>query len=104
MPRKRPGPLVLKPSMLLRMARAKKITDHYPGGKVHCAKCGKWVGGDTESPSFWENGAYVRCPHCKKLTLAYPIYPTSKDFPTGLIVDVSGERTKYPLVGPEEAS
>ena len=89
---------ILKPGILMRRAKAKKITDHYDGGQVHCAKCGMATGGATESPTFWENGSYIYCGHCKKATLAKPIYPPSADFPTGLIVDLTGERAKYPLV------
>lgn len=73
------------------MVKAGKIADSQPRGegKILCHAHGHRVIGETESPTFWENGSYVFCETCNDTVLARVEF---KDF----IIDCSGERKKYP--------
>lgn len=81
-----PPKAVLKPSTVLRRVKAGTLSDTQPG-LVFCY-AGHSTGGQTQSPSFWENGSYVGCNTCKAWVLARPKFA---DFE----IDVSGERKKY---------
>lgn len=87
-----------KPSAVLRLIRAGKIDALQPRGtgRVLCEGKRHALGGETESPAYWENGTYVWCPQCKALTLARPQFATFE-------IDLTGERKRYPLVAPWEA-
>lgn len=78
----------LKPSQVLRRIKAGTLSDRQPGKPLcwygHHTEC------TTESPSFWENGTYIRCGDCGGYVLARPLF---KEF----IIDLSGERKKYPI-------
>lgn len=83
---------VYKPSHVLRLIAAGKIADPQPKGegKIMCESKRHRIQGDTESPSFWENGNYVFCGTCNALALARVEF---KDF----AIDLTGERRQYPL-------
>lgn len=83
---------VYKPSQILRLVKAKKIADPQPRGegRILCEAHGHLIRGDTESPTFWENGSYVFCGRCKKTALVRIEFK-------GFTVDLRGERKKYPL-------
>lgn len=81
--------LVYKPSTVLRLVKAKAVSYSQPG-TIQCHEHGHVIPGQTESPTFWENGSYCYCPVCKKLTLVKVEFA---DF----VVDTSGERKVYPL-------
>ncbi len=91
-------PKVLKPSQVVRLTKKGNLPDHIPGGHPICMKCRKAHNSDTESPMFWENGMYVYCAHCKKITLTGALYPPCADYPNGVLVDTRGERKKYKMV------
>lgn len=83
---------VYKPSQVLRLIRTGKIADPQPKGegRIFCQAKGHRVRGDTESPSFWENGSYCYCSGCKRTALVRVEF---KDF----VIDMRGERRRYPL-------
>lgn len=83
---------ILKPSQVLRLVRSKRLGDPQPRGhmRIVCQAKGHSVVGETESPTFWENGTYVYCEKCKKRVLARIVAP---DFE----IDLTGERKKYAL-------
>jgi hypothetical protein len=86
---------IYKPSQVLRLIKAGKLADPQPRGegKILCEKYRHSVGtGETESPSFWENGMYTHCAVCKRLMLARVEFK-------GFAIDLTGERKKYALVG-----
>ena len=96
--------LILKPSVVLRRVKARAAYQDVPNvndlgvlndvqeGRIACAKCRKVRPKVTTCAlSFWENGMYVFCGRCRQATLALPIFED-------LVIDLSGERKKYPLV------
>jgi DNA-directed RNA polymerase subunit RPC12/RpoP len=88
-------PEILKPSRVMRLTKANKLPSLIDGGKINCQKCGKRIVGDTESPTYWENGTYVWCEHCGQYCLARPVYPAVSNYPHGIVIDLRGERKKY---------
>jgi hypothetical protein len=89
---------VYKPSTILRKVRAGEIADPQPRGlgKIMCEEHRHPISGDTESPTFWENGSYVYCAQCGETKLARVQFG---DFE----IDLTGERTKYPMTLREAA-
>jgi hypothetical protein len=86
---------IYKPSQILRLVKAGTIADPQPRGegKILCEKFRHSVGpGETESPTFWENGSYVYCRRCKCMMLARVEFK-------GFAIDLTGERKKYQLFG-----
>jgi len=83
---------VYRPSQVLKLVRAGIIADPQPRGTgvITCAEHGHVIPGDTESPTFWENGTYTWCPTCKARKLARVQF-------SGFIIDLGGERKSYPL-------
>lgn len=84
---------VYPPSLILRLVKRGIIADPQPKneGAIRCEAKRHRVPGDTESPTFWENGTYVYCPECNALTLARIEF---RDFE----IVLTGERKIYPLV------
>jgi hypothetical protein len=84
---------IYRPSQVLRLVRAGKLVDPQPKGegRILCEAKRHPIHGDTESPSFWENGMYTWCKKCDRLALARVVF---KDFE----IDLRGERKKYPLL------
>lgn len=90
---------VYKPSQILRLVRKGEIADPQPKGegRIYCEAKRHLLRGDTESPNFWENGSYVYCPACKRRVLARVEFKT-------FVIDLTGERKKYPLYLAEAAA
>lgn len=84
---------VYKPSQILRLVRAGKIADPQPRrtGVIYCERERHVIRGDTESPTYWENGFYVYCEQCQAQVLARVEF---KEF----AIDLTGERKRYPLI------
>jgi DNA-directed RNA polymerase subunit RPC12/RpoP len=89
---------ILKPSQVWRLTKAGKMPVSVPGGRYRCKKCERLLPlSDTESPNFHENGSYVYCKYCKEHVLYVAEFPACDCYPKGFVIDVSGERKKYPL-------
>ncbi len=87
-----------KPSQVMRLVKAGKMSDSIKGGHPKCLKCGvvdKVCG--TESPMYWENGMYAYCDNCNETTLHGAVYPPCDGYPEGIEVVTFGERKQYPL-------
>ena len=84
--------VVYKPSRVLRLIKAGKVADPQPRGegRIVCEAHRHPIIGDTESPSFWENGSYVWCEKCGRQALARVLFK-------GFEIDMTGERKRYPL-------
>lgn len=84
---------VYTPSQVMRLVRQGKIADPQPRGegRITCQAKGHAIRGDTESPTFWENGSYVFCGKCNRHALARVEF---KNF----VIDLTGERKKYPAL------
>jgi hypothetical protein len=84
--------IIYKPSQVLRAVRAKKLADPQPrlAMKIVCEAKRHGTIGETESPTFWENGSYHYCEQCRKWVLSRIVGP-------GFEIDLTGERKKYPL-------
>ena len=86
----KPQPLAaLKPSVVLRRIKSGQIKEPQRG-RLFCAEHRHPISGDTESPSFWENGSYIFCGTCGHKALARPEFD-------GFYIDLTGERKKYPF-------
>jgi len=82
----------LKPSQVLRKIKTGEIAEQQPRGegRITCEEFGHPINGDTESPSFWENGTYTFCPQCAAWKLSHVEF-------AGFHISMLGERKKYPL-------
>lgn len=83
---------ILKPSQVLRRVKSGVIADPQPKGvgRVFCEEFRHPLRGDTESPTYWENGDAVWCDTCQAWKLARVTFP-------GFEIDLRGERKQYPL-------
>jgi len=88
---------VLKPGQVMRLVNRKILAGNIDCGKIKCEKCRNTVPGNTESPTFWENGSYVHCPNCDAYCLARPVYPATQGYLHGFEIDLTGERKAYPV-------
>lgn len=92
---------LLKPSQVLRLTKRGRLPRSIPGGRYRCQNCRRLIPkAATESPTFHENGGYVYCKHCDKNVLYSAEFPAVEGYPHGFVIDVSGERKKYPPVMP----
>lgn len=93
---------IIKPGQIMRLVNKGKLAEHIAGGTYRCQKCNCRIEGDTESPTFHQNGSYVHCNACDAQVLYFADFPATPLFVDGFSIDVSGERKKYPVTFDED--